>query len=180
MTPAFAIPITRSGLNPSAATLSASTRHNSPKNSHESSSRSVSGIPRARLAFIGAVMATFLAGWARQVSRRGQGAKAVLTAPAVRPHSAAPMDPQLRASAEARLEEAARAAGIADPRPAYRERLRQLRQASQDTFDNAIRHYEKHVLPAMVDSDPLHTWIEYGRYLASLEGDGRVVTIDTV
>ena len=90
------------------------------------------------------------------------------------------MDPQLRASAEARLEEAARAAGIADPRPAYRERLRQLRQASQDTFDNAIRHYEKHVLPAMVDSDPLHTWIEYGRYLASLEGDGRVVTIDTV
>lgn len=88
------------------------------------------------------------------------------------------MDPQLRARAEARLEEAARSAAIADPRPTYRERLRQLRQERPDVFDRAIRHYEENVLPAMAGADPLETWIEYGHFLASLDGNGRVVSID--
>lgn len=88
------------------------------------------------------------------------------------------MDPHLRARAEARLEESARAAGVADPRPMYRERLRQLRQARPEAFDRAVLHYEEDVLPAMAGDDALRAWIDYGRYLASLDGAGRVVSID--
>lgn len=88
------------------------------------------------------------------------------------------MDPQLRARAEARLAEAARAAGIADPRPAYRERLRVLRQADAAAFDRAIRHYEQTVLPALTEGDALTAWIEYGRFLAALTAAGATVRID--
>jgi hypothetical protein len=88
------------------------------------------------------------------------------------------MDPQLRARAETRLAEAAQAQGIADPRPPYRERLRQLRQARPEAFDEAIQHYEQHVLPALTERDPLPAWLEYGRYLASLTARGDVVRID--
>lgn len=88
------------------------------------------------------------------------------------------MDPQLRARAETRLAEAAEAEGIADPRPPYRERLRQLRQARPDAFDRAIGHYEREVLPALAGEEPLAAWLEYGRFLASLDGEGRVVRID--
>src|SRR5690606_3322004 len=82
------------------------------------------------------------------------------------------------ARAEARLEEAARSAGIADPRPPLRERLRTLRETRRPDFDRAIEHYEKHVLPALAGADPLAAWIEYGRFLAGIDGDGKVVTID--
>ena len=88
------------------------------------------------------------------------------------------MDPQLRARAEARLEEAARSAGVADPRPPYRERLRTLRETRRPDFDRAIAHYDQNVLPALAGEDPLGTWIEYGRFLAGLDGDGRVSVVD--
>lgn len=88
------------------------------------------------------------------------------------------MDPQLRARAEARLAEAAEAQGIADPRPPYRERLRQVRQARPEAFDRAIQHYEQHVLPALAGAEPLVAWLEYGRFLASLDTEGRSVAID--
>lgn len=89
------------------------------------------------------------------------------------------MDPQLRARAEARLAEAAEAEGIADPRPPYRDRLRQLRQSHPEAFDRAIEHYERKVLPALAGEQPLAAWLEYGRFLASLEAEGRVVGIDS-
>jgi hypothetical protein len=79
------------------------------------------------------------------------------------------MDSALRTRAEARLTEAARAKGLADPRPPYRERLRVLRQTEPDAFERAIEHYEQHVLPS---------WIEYGRFLAALAGAGKVTRID--
>src|SRR5687768_7002861 len=88
------------------------------------------------------------------------------------------MDSQLRTRAEARLEEAAGALGLADPRPPYRERLRHLREARPDAFQRAIAHYESVVLPAMADQDALHAWLEYGRFLATLSGDGDVQLID--
>jgi hypothetical protein len=88
------------------------------------------------------------------------------------------MDPQLRARAEARLTEAAQAQGIADPRPSYRDWLRRLRQNEPDAFDRAIRHYERQVLPALREGDPLPAWIEYGRFLATLTAAGDVVRID--
>jgi hypothetical protein len=88
------------------------------------------------------------------------------------------MDPDLRARAEARLAAAAGALGLADPRPPYRERLRELRQDQRDAFDRAIEHYEQRVLPALIETEPLPAWVEYGRFLASLTTRGEVVRID--
>ncbi|MGH7448704.1 MAG: hypothetical protein ACREK1_06440 [Longimicrobiales bacterium] len=88
------------------------------------------------------------------------------------------MDPELRTRAEARLAEAATAQDLADPRPAYRERLRQLRQTRPDAFNRAIEHYEKRVLPALSEDEPLRVWLEYGRFLASLTGEGQAMQID--
>ena len=88
------------------------------------------------------------------------------------------MDPQLRARAEARLEQAAAALGLADPRPAYRDRLRHLRDAQPDAFQRAVAHYEREVLPALAQNDPLGAWLDYGRFLAALTADGAFTTID--
>jgi hypothetical protein len=88
------------------------------------------------------------------------------------------MDPDLRARAEARLAEAARAQGLADPRPAYRERLRHLRQSHPEAFDRAVEHFEQRVLPALAEHDPLPVWIEYGCFLAALTAEGKATRID--
>lgn len=84
----------------------------------------------------------------------------------------------MRARAEARLAEAARVQGIVDPRPSYRERLRQLREEQPQSFDRAVLHYEQEVLPALTERDPLPVWLEYGSYLASMTSPGDVVRID--
>ncbi|HEX6135976.1 MAG TPA: hypothetical protein VFZ24_18530 [Longimicrobiales bacterium] len=88
------------------------------------------------------------------------------------------MDSDLRSRAEARLADAARARGLADPRPPFRERLRLLKQAHPAAFDRAIEHYEQRVLPALVEEEPLPVWIEYGRFLGSLTAAGAVTAID--
>jgi hypothetical protein len=88
------------------------------------------------------------------------------------------MDTALRTRAVARLTAAARAKGLADPRAPYRERLRVLRQTEPDAFERAIEHYEQHVLPSLADAEPLPVWIEYGRFLATLTGAGKVTRID--
>lgn len=88
------------------------------------------------------------------------------------------MNPELRSRAEARLAEAAQARGLADPRPAYRERLRVLKHTHPDAFQQAVRHYDEQVLPALADRDPLDAWIEYGRFLASLTSAGVATAID--
>lgn len=88
------------------------------------------------------------------------------------------MDTALRTRAEAGLVKAAERQGLADPRPPYRERLRALRQARPEAFDQAVEHYEQTVLPALADAEPLPVWLEYGRYLASLTTAGKVITVD--
>lgn len=81
--------------------------------------------------------------------------------------------------AEANLERAARAAGLTDPRPPLRDRLRQLRESHPAAYDRARSHYEQAVLPALADGpDPLGTWIEYARFLAELTAPGRLLAID--
>jgi hypothetical protein len=90
------------------------------------------------------------------------------------------MDASSRSAAETGLTAAAQARGLADPRPPYRELLRRLREADRPTFDRAIEHYDSSVLPALAGSDPVAAWVEYGRYLAALEGPGRTVHIDAV
>jgi hypothetical protein len=90
-----------------------------------------------------------------------------------------PMDVISRAHAEARLEEAAAALRLADPRPALRERLRLLREAQPDAFRRAIDHYETTVLPALAGDDPLAAWLEYGRFIGQLTSNGRLTAIDS-
>jgi hypothetical protein len=113
---------------------------------------------------------------------RGPKAAAFDGAPAAG-HSAH-MDEALRERAERRLAEAASAAGVADPRPALRERLRALRERAPDAFDRARAHYEERVLPALADGngelEPLARWIEYARVVAGLEGEGRTCVVDRV
>jgi hypothetical protein len=88
------------------------------------------------------------------------------------------MDTSGRAHAEARLEAAAARLGLADPRPALRERLRQLRDTQPELFRRAIEHYEATVLPALTDDEPLAGWLEYGRFIGQLTGNGRLTAID--
>jgi hypothetical protein len=88
-------------------------------------------------------------------------------------------DESRKALAEARLEEALSLNGLEDPRPAYRERLRALREAGGDAFERALRHYEEATLPALADdADPLTVWVEYGRVLGELTSPGRLLHID--
>jgi len=88
------------------------------------------------------------------------------------------MDAELRVRAEARLAEAATSLALADPRPPYRERLKQLRESHPDAFSRAVEHYETRVLPALAEKDALTAWLDYGRFLAGLTASGRLLAID--
>src|SRR5688572_11570035 len=88
------------------------------------------------------------------------------------------MDPQLRTTAEARLEHAAAALGLADPRPPYRDRLRYLRETHPDAFQRAIAHYESQVLPSMASGDAIASWLGYAQFLAGLTADGTLHVVD--
>lgn len=84
-----------------------------------------------------------------------------------------------RHHAEARLEAALAAAGLQDSRPALRARLKLLRQRDEAAFQQAVRHYENEVVPALASSaGPLDAWLEYARLLGELSGSGEFVAID--
>jgi hypothetical protein len=89
------------------------------------------------------------------------------------------MSDQLRARAEARLDEALEAAPVRDPRPYLRRVLKYLKERDPAAFERAIAHYESALIPAVAgDGDALGEWQEFGMVLARLTGDGRVVAID--
>lgn len=89
------------------------------------------------------------------------------------------MSSELRSRAETRLLEAASALALVDPRPRFRDRLRQLRERHEEAFDRAVDHYERTVLPKLADTDdPLAAWVDYGAYLAGLDANGHVHSID--
>jgi hypothetical protein len=89
------------------------------------------------------------------------------------------MSEQVKERAEARLLEAFTRHAVADNRPAYRQRLRGLRDRDPAAFDRALRHYEDDVLPALAGGDdPVAVWIAYGDWLGRLDGPGRLVEID--
>lgn len=90
-------------------------------------------------------------------------------------------DPDLRARADQRFEQALQQAGARDPRDFYRTLLRDLKAASPDAYRRALGYYEQRLIPAVAadDGDPLAEWLEYGRVLASLaQPGGRTVAID--
>jgi hypothetical protein len=89
------------------------------------------------------------------------------------------MSEQAKERADARLLEAFAREGIEDNRPAYRQRLRQLRDRNPAAFERALRHYEDEVLPALgVEDDPVAAWIAYGVWLGELDGPGRLLAVD--
>lgn len=84
----------------------------------------------------------------------------------------------LRTLAETRLEQAAANLGLADPRPALRDRLRSLKEGNPGAFDQARAHYEQTVLPALASGEnPLDAWAEYARVVGGLTASGRLTGI---
>jgi hypothetical protein len=79
---------------------------------------------------------------------------------------------------DARLSEAFARQQLEDTRPLYRQRLRRLRERDATAFDRALRHYEEVVLPALGAGNAVEAWVEYGRWLAELDGPGRLLAID--
>ncbi len=91
------------------------------------------------------------------------------------------MPDQAQMRADRALDGALASAGLEDPRPECRARLKRLRAADAEAFAAASRHYEEVLLPRLAsgESDPVAEWIEYGRALAErLEGPGAVYQID--
>lgn len=90
------------------------------------------------------------------------------------------MDHDLKRRAGERLEKAIEEEGVRDPRGYYRDRLRELRSADPDAYDEAVHHYEEVLIPAVAgdEVDPLEAWEEFGRRIAKLTADGRTVEID--
>jgi len=78
------------------------------------------------------------------------------------------------------LEEALERAGARDPREFYRERLRDLKRLSPDGYAEAIRYYKDTLIPQVAsgEADPLESWTEYGRRLATALGAGRTIAVD--
>jgi len=86
---------------------------------------------------------------------------------------------EIRGRADARLDQAAAAATLADPRPPLRGRLRDLKDSHPDGFEQARTHYEQEVLAALAESaEPLRVWVDYARFLSELTGPGRLVGVD--
>lgn len=86
----------------------------------------------------------------------------------------------LNARAEARLDEALKQAGARDPREFYRERLRELKQASPEGYAAAVGYYRDTLIPQVAsgEGDPIAAWTEYGRWLADALAPGRTVAVD--
>lgn len=66
-----------------------------------------------------------------------------------------------------------------DPRGAFRERLKVLREEQPAAFKAALEYYEKTLIPNMAGgADPIVEWVAYGRRLGELTGPGQSWAID--
>ena len=89
------------------------------------------------------------------------------------------MSADIKALADRNLTAAAARLGLADPRPAYRERLRFLKDERPDAFATALRHYEEKVLPELASGDDaIAAWVQYGEAIAGFTAAGRLITVD--
>lgn len=70
--------------------------------------------------------------------------------------------------------------GARDPRPFYREQLKELKALDPDAFAQGAAYYQSTLIPHVAEegSDPLGEWLEYGRFLAALRCQGETVQID--
>lgn len=90
------------------------------------------------------------------------------------------MSDKTAAEAEQKLEAALQAEGARDPREFYRERLKELKQHSQEAYQGAVAYYRDVLLPSIASGEahPLDAWTEYGRTLADALAPGRTVRVD--
>jgi len=90
------------------------------------------------------------------------------------------MSGSLTAAADRALEAALAETGARDPREFYRERLRELKQASPKEYEAAVAYYTGTLIPDVAGgtAHPLDAWTEYGRRLASALAPGRTMSID--
>lgn len=90
------------------------------------------------------------------------------------------MSDDLTAEADRRLQDALDAVGARDPREFYRERLRELKQANPQGYQEAVAYYRDTLIPTVAggDAPPLEAWTEYGRRLAEAAAPGRTVSVD--
>lgn len=90
------------------------------------------------------------------------------------------MADELTERADRVLEDALEATGARDPREFYRERLRELRQANPEGYQQAVAYYRETLIPAVANgtAPALDAWTEYGRVLAEAVTPGRTVSID--
>jgi hypothetical protein len=82
---------------------------------------------------------------------------------------------------ESTLESRLEATGTRDPRPAYRELLRILKERNAAQFDVLRKHYAEEVERALTQEgeDPLMVWLNYGLVLArALAGEGTAIQVD--
>jgi len=86
----------------------------------------------------------------------------------------------LTAQADKLLEEALERSGARDPRDFYRERMKELQQASPDGYAQAVAYYKDTLIPQVAsgDADPMECWTEYGRRLAVALSPGDTVAVD--
>jgi len=85
----------------------------------------------------------------------------------------------LQTEADRRLEAELARSGARDPREFYRERLRELKQADREAYEQAVGYYRDTLVPSVAGgADPLPAWTEYGRKLAELSVPGRTVMVD--
>ena len=88
------------------------------------------------------------------------------------------MDDTVKTAAEALTAEAIAAGPYDDFREAYRDRLRWLKDARAQGFNEAVASYERLVAEVAGGSDPIEKWLAYGRQLGELSGRGKVIGID--
>lgn len=89
------------------------------------------------------------------------------------------MSDDLRAQADARLNEALEVSGARDPREWYRRRLLALREADPSAYERAVEYYKTVLVPEIANgAEPLAAWTDYGCTLEELHGPGRPVSID--
>jgi hypothetical protein len=90
------------------------------------------------------------------------------------------MSEEMRRQADQKFEEALERTGARDPREFYREALKELRAENPEGYDQAVRHFQEALVPAVArgGSQPLEAWREYGRLIAELTAPGRTVALD--
>jgi len=90
------------------------------------------------------------------------------------------MSDDLTQRADQILEQALADSGARDPRDFYRDRLRELKNANTEGYEQAVRYYRETLIPTVArgEQNALEAWTEYGRRLADALEPGRTVSID--